>query len=242
MTTKASVKRPDPLPRKADEAVAGASVFSFIKNIIPRCFENPQGGLCRFPGPRRGPQEIQPQQPAEVASPGTNFSEPILEWFRRKWNTSGFRRLQRGGTIVDPRFALAFFSLTHIVSVDIISDTMKTLRYIVCPCCDQSMSPKALDQRAYGRFRVDIRACGGRKGFPHIATDELNHGERVQIRSRLLGTIQAAVNEGLLTSEDLVVLTGPRTERYQMALPMAVGESTRAQAGESIRARVREDK
>jgi len=107
------------------------------------------------------------------------------------------------------------------------------------------MSPKALDQQAYGRFQVDIRACNGRKGFPHVATDALDQSERAQVRARLMGTIQAAVNEGVLTREDLGVLVGsPRpTERYQMPLPIApvVGESVRAKAGESIRARAREE-
>jgi len=128
-------------------------------------------------------------------------------------------------------------------SGDRISVTMKTLRYTVCPCCDQSMSPKALEQRAFGRFRVDLRACNGRKGFPHIGTDELDQGEREQIRARLLGTIQAAVNEGLLVSGDLEVLSGraPRSDRSQIALPLSVGESIGTQAGESIRARAREE-
>lgn len=121
---------------------------------------------------------------------------------------------------------------------------MKTLRYTVCPCCDQSMSPKALEQRAFGRFRVDLRACNGRKGFPHIGTDELDQGEREQIRARLLGTIQAAINEGLLVSGDLEVLSGcayRSTDRSQIVLPLSVGESIGTQAGESIRARAREE-
>jgi len=109
------------------------------------------------------------------------------------------------------------------------------------------MSPKALEQRAFGRFRVDLRACNGRKGFPHIGTDELDQGEREQIRARLLGTIQAAVNEGLLVSGDLEMLSG--CVRSQIVLPLFVGESigTQAgesigtQAGESIRARAREE-
>jgi len=120
---------------------------------------------------------------------------------------------------------------------------MKTLRYTVCPCCDRSMSPKALDQQAFGRFQVDIRACNGRKGFPHVAMDDLNSGERVQVRARLLGTIQAAVAEGVLTSEDLhVLVSSSRTnDRFEIVMPRAVGESVEPRVSEFIRAKAREE-
>jgi len=83
------------------------------------------------------------------------------------------------------------------------------------------MSPKALERQAYGRFQVDIRVCNGRKGFPHIATDGLDLNERAQVRARLLGTIQAAVKEGVLTEDDLVLLAGvvPSVEPHQQ-LPL----------------------
>jgi len=86
------------------------------------------------------------------------------------------------------------------------------------------MSPKALERQAYGRFQVDIRACNGRKGFPHVATDGLDPSERAQVRARLLGTIQAAVNEGVLTEDDLVLLAGavPSVEPQQMPMPIRV--------------------
>jgi len=107
------------------------------------------------------------------------------------------------------------------------------------------MPEKAWDRRSYGDFRVDVRLCNGRKGFPHVGTDELDPGERERVRARLLGTIQAAVKEGVLSREDLGVLAGSPgvTDRYQMvmALPVSVGESIRVQAGESIRVRVREE-
>jgi len=115
---------------------------------------------------------------------------------------------------------------------------MKTLRYTVCPCCDRSMSPKALDQQAFGQFRVDIRACNGRKGFPHVAMDELNPVEKEQVRARLLGTIQAAVSEGVLTSEDL----GEFASSPMPATPRWVSESlSHLRVSESIRARAREE-
>jgi len=100
------------------------------------------------------------------------------------------------------------------------------------------MSPKALAQQAFGRFRVDIRACNGRKGFPHVAMDELNPGETTQVRARLLGTIQAAVAEGILTSEDLGVLARPS---QIVTIPRAVSESVAPRVSEFIRARAREE-
>jgi len=105
------------------------------------------------------------------------------------------------------------------------------------------MSPKALDQQAFGRFLVDIRACNGRKGFPHVAMDELSPGEKMQVRARLLGTIQAAVAEGVLTSEDLGELTSSfrTTGRSQIVMPRTVGEYVAPRVSEIIRARAREE-
>ena len=83
------------------------------------------------------------------------------------------------------------------------------------------MSPKALERQAFGRFQVDVRACNGRKGFPHVASDALEPGERAQVRDRLLGTILAAVREGVLTKDDLVALVGgvePAADHRQLAL------------------------
>jgi len=106
--------------------------------------------------------------------------------------------------------------------------TMKTLRYAVCPCCSRSMSPKALEHQEYGRFEVDVRVAGGRKGFPHVATEELNTGERELVRKRLLGTIQAAIEAGILTPADL----GIRSP--MVVTPRSVGESVSVKAIESV--------
>ena len=92
------------------------------------------------------------------------------------------------------------------------------------------MSPKALEHQAFGRFLVDIRACNGRKGFPHVAMDELSPGERMQVRARLLGTIQAAVQEGVLAKEDLVLLAGvvPDVDPQQMPVLVTTVRPTRS--------------
>jgi len=105
------------------------------------------------------------------------------------------------------------------------------------------MSPKALSQQAFGRFQVDIRACNGRKGFPHVATDELSPGEKVQVRARLLGTIQAAVDEGVLTTEDLdALVSSPRAnDRSQIVMPRTVVEYVAPKVSEVIRAKAREE-
>jgi len=116
------------------------------------------------------------------------------------------------------------------------------------------MSPKALSGRPYGQFHADIRLCRGRKGFPHVGTEDLNQVEIGIVRSRLLGAVRAALEEGVLTREDLAALLGTPSSVsiQQLAFPSSVGEavrsvrgageSVRTSASESIRARAREEK
>jgi len=84
------------------------------------------------------------------------------------------------------------------------------------------MPEKAWDRRGYGDFRVDVRLCNGRKGFPHIGSDELDRGERERLRVRLLSTIQLALREGVLDEGDLAVLAnvGPGSDHRQVPLPI----------------------
>jgi len=91
------------------------------------------------------------------------------------------------------------------------------------------MPEKAWDRRSYGDFRVDVRLCNGRKGFPHVGTDELNPGERERVRARLVGTIQAAVKEGVLTEDDLVLLAGAVPSVEPQQLPLLAGLTVRVQ-------------
>lgn len=122
---------------------------------------------------------------------------------------------------------------------------MTTLRYLPCPCCGNTIPASSWDRRAFGNFKVDVRLCSGRKGFRHIGSDDLNDGERAKVSARLLGSIQAAMEEGILTREDLAILAGsPRpTERYQMPLPLApaVVESVIPRVSEYVRPRVSEE-
>ena len=83
---------------------------------------------------------------------------------------------------------------------------MRTLRYLSCPVCDYSMSSDALSRRAVGRFRVDIRLCQGRKGLPHVAYEDMTIAETELVRQRLLTSIRVAVQEGILTENDLRLL------------------------------------
>lgn len=69
---------------------------------------------------------------------------------------------------------------------------------------------------------MDIRLCNGRKGFPHVATEDLTPDERAQVRARLLGTIQAAVKEGVLSENDLVVLAGAVPSSDPRQVPLAI--------------------
>ncbi len=84
---------------------------------------------------------------------------------------------------------------------------MRTLRYLSCPVCDYSMSSDSLSRRTVGRFRVDIRLCQGRKGLPHVAYEDMNTAETELVRQRLLTSVRAAVQEGIITENDLRLLT-----------------------------------
>jgi len=104
---------------------------------------------------------------------------------------------------------------------------MKTLRHVVCPCCNHSMSLKALSGQPYGQFQVDIRLCQGRKGFPHVGTEALNQAEKGVVRARLLGAIQAALEEGVLTTDDLAPLVGGLKPVDHRQLTLGLGERVR---------------
>lgn len=116
--------------------------------------------------------------------------------------------------------------MTFIVTLSMISVTMKTLRYLSCPVCDYSMSQDALSKRKVGRFRADVRLCQGRKGLPHVAYDDLTASEKDIVRRRLLMAVQAALDEGIIAYEDLTY-RAPRSEasREQLPMPMVVASS-----------------
>jgi len=84
------------------------------------------------------------------------------------------------------------------------------------------MPEKAWDRRGYGDFKVDVRLCNGRNGFPSIGSDELNGEERERLRARLLSTVQLAIREGVLSESDLAVLAnvGSELDHRQVPLPI----------------------
>jgi len=103
---------------------------------------------------------------------------------------------------------------------------MKTLRQLSCPVCDYSFTANALEGRALGRFRVDVRLCQGRKGLPHISYDELKPSESELIRQRLLAAVQASLAEGIITEQDLGLLAASsRVSRGQIPMAIYVPES-----------------
>jgi len=107
---------------------------------------------------------------------------------------------------------------------------MKTLRYIPCPCCGHSQSASSFEQRPIGLFKVDVRLCQGRKGFPHVAFEDMNEGEVDLVRRRLLATLQSALTEGVISVEDLELLA-PAKEARSGQLPLAIRVSAQAPVG-----------
>jgi len=84
------------------------------------------------------------------------------------------------------------------------------------------MSAEALSSRPYGQFRADIRLCQGRKGFPHVGTESLNQIEMGIVRARLLGAVQAALGDGILTKDDLSPLVGGVNAEDHRQLPLSI--------------------
>jgi len=107
---------------------------------------------------------------------------------------------------------------------------MKTLRYIPCPCCGHSQSASSFEQRPVGRFKVDVRLCQGRKGFPSIGFVDMDEAEVALVRQRLLATLQSALTEGVISVEDLELLA-PAKEARSGQLPLAIRVSAQSPVG-----------
>ena len=102
---------------------------------------------------------------------------------------------------------------------------MRTLRYLSCPVCDYSMPGDVLTRRMVGRFRADIRLCRGRKGLPHVAFEDMTPPERELVRQRLLSAVHAALQEGVLSEEDLLT-PGPASVVARGQIPMSLPVQT----------------
>jgi hypothetical protein len=97
---------------------------------------------------------------------------------------------------------------------------MKTIRMLRCPVCDQSVTQPSLAQRTAGRFKVDVRACGGRKGLPHIAWEDLAPDERELLRLRLLSALKGALERDIVTLTDIEFLVPAKVSTAQIPLSM----------------------
>jgi len=97
---------------------------------------------------------------------------------------------------------------------------MKTIRMLRCPVCDQSVTPRSLAQRTAARFKVDVRACGGRKGLPHVAWDDLTPNEQELLRLRLLSALNSALERDIITPADLESIMFARVPTAQIPFAM----------------------
>jgi hypothetical protein len=83
------------------------------------------------------------------------------------------------------------------------------------------MSSDALSRRSVGRYRVDIRLCRGRKGLPHVAYEDMTGAETELVRQRLLTSVRAAIQEGIINEADLELLAST-TASPPDQIPMSI--------------------